>query len=121
MNFLKNLFRHDPTAGPMEKFVTYFVPIVAFLLFFWLFGSAWQLFGAHANDISRAAHLAPKWSHVVGTILFFVAIFWAWWNWTEKIPFRVNDTAATVTLLLLLIFSVAFYCGFWIDNKIIPA
>jgi hypothetical protein len=102
MNFLKNLFKTDPGAGPMEKFVTYVVPIGVLILLSWLILAS---YGVGNSDLARAA--------IWATLLYAAAIFWAWWNWTDRIPFRVNDIVATLLILVLLVLAVNANTGFF--------
>jgi drug/metabolite transporter (DMT)-like permease len=112
MNFLKNLFKTDPGAGPMEKFVTYVVPIGVLILLSWLILAS---YGVGNSDLARAHETVkdPTSAAIWATLLYAAAIFWAWWNWTDRIPFRVNDIVATLLILVLLVLAVNANTGFF--------
>lgn len=110
MKFLQSLFKWDTGASAVEKFMTVAVVLLAGICLIILFGSCWGLFN---NDISRAARTATSFDKIMGAVLLCAAIFWAWWNWTDRVPFKINDTAATILLALLIVFSALFRVGFY--------
>lgn len=110
--FLNSLFHFDEDAGFMEKFITVAVPVLAGIFFFWLIASSYGIFN---NDISRAHERTthPGQAAIIATILFAGAAVWAWFNWTDRIKWRVNDVVATVILLVLIALGVLSNTGFY--------
>src|SRR4051812_27737447 len=100
MQFLKSLFKFDADATTSQKVFTVLPIFIAAFVFIWLFGSCFQVF--HNNDIARAAATATGGQHLLGGVFLILAAFWAWVNWTDRVPFRINEAAATILLCLLL-------------------
>lgn len=111
MKFLSKLFHFDSDAGPVEKAITVIVPIGAIILFTWLILAS---YGVGNTDLAKA-HEAARGGHASfwATILYLAAGFWAWWNWTDRIPFKVNDIVATIILVVLIILGVNANTGFF--------
>jgi hypothetical protein len=105
MKFLKSVFKWDSDAGPVEKILTVVVPIGALILFAWLILAS---YGVGHSDLAVAHQTLknPGSAAIFATILLFAAAFWAWWNWTDRIPFKVNEIVATIILLLLIILAI---------------
>lgn len=104
MKFLQRVFHFDGDAGPVEKIITVLVPLFVGVLLVWLILASYgvghsQLAQAHQNVKGGSASL---WA----TVLFLAAAFWAWFNWTDRIPFRVNEVVATIVLLLLITLAI---------------
>lgn len=110
MDFIKKLFAFTGATGTVGKVLTVVGGLLFLFVFFWLLTSAWGLWN---NDISQAAHVAGAGVKIVGWILFGAAIFWAWWNWSDSIPFRINETAATVILFVLFVLALLFWTGWY--------
>ena len=112
MNFLKNLFKFDSGAGTFEKVITVLVPVGAVVLLGWLILAS---YGVGNSDLARAHQTMkdPASGALWATIILAGAIFWAWWNWTDRVPFRVNDIVATLILLGLLILAINANTGFF--------
>ena len=110
MKFVKSLFRFDPAASFMEKAVTVFVPLLAGSLLIWLIVAS---YGVGHSALAHSAQLARPNARIWGTLILLAAAFWAWWNWTDRIPFRVNDIVATIVLLLLIVLAINANTGFF--------
>ena len=105
MKFLKSVFHFDSDAGPLEKIVTILVPcFVAFLLIWLILAS----YGVGHSALARAHQLLPHGgsASVIATILYGAAAFWAWFNWTDRIPWKVNDIVAGLILVVLVILAI---------------
>jgi hypothetical protein len=114
MTFLKNLFHTEPGAGPMEKFITYFVPLFVFIVLLMAFLMCWEVI--QWGFIYEAARLTGFGGKLLGTVLFLAAGVWAWANETDRVPLRVNQLVATLLLVVLIIFSLLAYTGFQVEN-----
>lgn len=109
MKFLKQLFHVDSDASPVERIATYAVPVGVLILLVWLFGSVAGIFH---NDLTAKAAAASAFEKIIGWVLFIVAIVWGWANASDRVPFRINQAAATLLLVVLLAVSVLFLIGF---------
>lgn len=110
MNFLKNVFHFDSDAGPFEKAITVIVPVAVAILLGWLILAS---YGVGNSDLARAHEASRGNASVWATVIFLIAGLWSWFNWTDRIPFKVNDVVATVILLVLIILGVNANTGFF--------
>lgn len=115
MKFLRSVFHWDADASIVEKIITVLVPIGVAVLLLWLIIAS---YGIGHTDLARAHQLGHGGSETIfATILYAAAAFWAWWNWTDRIPFRVNDIVATLVLLALIILAVNANTGFFVHVR----
>jgi hypothetical protein len=112
MDFLNKLFSLTDAKSPAGKIITVIGALFLVFVFLWLFTSAMGLWN---NEVSQAAHVTGGFSKFLGWVFLGLSVFWAWWNWSDRITFRINETAATVILFLLLILSLLFFTG-WYAN-----
>lgn len=111
MKFLQSLFHFDRTAGAVERIMTVFVVFLVATLVIWLIVAS---YGVGNSNLAKAHQLAHGGSaSFFATLIYLAAAFWAWFNWTDRIPFRVNDIVATIILLALIILAVNVNTGFF--------
>lgn len=111
MKFLKSVFHFDEGASLFEKIITILVPCFVAFLVIWLILASYGVGNSALAKAHEAAHggSASLWA----TVLFIGAGLWAWFNWTDRIPWKVNDIVATIILLALIILAVNANTGFF--------
>lgn len=112
MKFLQSLFHFDRTAGAFEKIMTVFVVLFVGALLIWLVAASYGIGNSNLAQAHRLAHGGS--ASVFATLILLAAGFWAWFNWTDRIPFQVNDIVATCILLSLIILAVNANTGFFV-------
>jgi hypothetical protein len=109
MKFLQSLFHWDADAGVFTKVLTVFLALFGIGIIVTLLASS---FGAFDNDVSKAAHQAGVGVKFIGALVLAGTAFWGYINFSEKIPFKVNDMVFIISLLALLVLIVNINCGF---------
>lgn len=111
MNFLKSLFDVDSKASVFEVLVTLLAAFGSLGLFVWLFLASYGI----GHTALAQAHQAVNGGSAsfFASLLYLAAGFWAWFNWTDRIPFKINSVVATVILLVLIVLAVNANTGFF--------
>lgn len=107
---LQDVFHVDSDANAVERAMTYFVPIGAFILFLWLYLAAMGVFPSYT--ISQYARTTPFGFKVIGNILFWGAFVWLWFVGTDRVKFRVNSVVAIIVALVAIGLAILFLTGF---------
>lgn len=108
MKFLQSLFHWDSSASVFEKAMTVLSVLFGSTLVIYLLLAS---FGVGNSYVAQAAHEA-KGTKVLGFLLLAGTVFWAYINFSERIPFKVNGMAFILSLVVLLILIVNVNCGF---------
>jgi hypothetical protein len=110
-NFLDKIFQWDADQGLFAKILTVVFGLFGIALILILIGSS---YGIGNNLIAQAHKAGHGGSETLFATLFFAgAAFWGWINFTDRIPFKVNDMVVIITLLVLIILGVNANTGFF--------
>jgi hypothetical protein len=110
-NFLNTLFRWDKNASLFEKILTVVLALFGIGLMLVLIGASYGI----GNSLLAQAHEKANGvsASLFATLFFAAAGFWAWINFTDRIPFKVNDMLVIIVLLLLIVLGVNANTGFF--------
>jgi hypothetical protein len=109
MKFLQSLFHWDADQGLFEKLLTVVLALFGITLIMVLVLSSYGVFDNYLSQSARAAGAGVK---LLGTVVLAGTVFWGYINFSEKVPFKVNDMAFIVSLLILLVLVININCGF---------
>jgi hypothetical protein len=110
-NFLQRVFHWDADDSVLTKILTVVFGLFGIVLMFILIGSS---YGIGHNLLAQAHRAGHGGSETLFATLFFAgAAFWGWLNFSERIPFKVNDIVAIIILLILIILGVNANTGFF--------
>lgn len=111
MKFLQRLFHWEPTASAFEKILTVLLALFGIFCVLWLVVASYGVgntFLAQAHQKANGGS-ASLWA----TVLFILCAVWAWAVFSDRVPFKVNETVAIIGILILLILAVNANTGFF--------
>lgn len=109
MKFLQSLFHWDADASVFEKALTVVLALFGIFCVTFLVLSS---FGAFNNYVSQAAHEAGFGVKILGFVVLAATVFWGWLNFSDRVPFKVNQMVFILSIVILLILIVNINCGF---------
>jgi hypothetical protein len=77
----------------------------------WLIVASYGVGHTYLAQAHKAGHGGSE--TLFATLFFAGAFFWGWINFTDRIPFKVNDMVAIIGLLILIILGVNANTGFF--------
>lgn len=111
MKFLQKIFQWDGDQSLFSKALTVVLALFGIGCMVVLIGSS---YGIGHNLLAQAHQAGHGFSETFfATILFAGAAFWGWINFSDRIPFKVNDMVVMIGLLLLIILGVNANTGFF--------
>lgn len=111
MKFLQKLFHWDADQGPFEKGLTVLLAIFGIFCIVWLIVAS---YGVGNTYLAEAHKLGKGGSETLwATVLFVIAGVWAWAVFSDRVPFKINDIVAVISILILLILAVNANTGFF--------
>lgn len=111
--FFSDLFQVSPTASFMEKLVTYLAPIASIIGVLYLIVIS---YGVGNTEVAQSHKVLknPGVAAFLATLCYLGAFLWFWYNWTDRIRFRVNPLAALLVAILLIILGVHANTNFFV-------
>jgi hypothetical protein len=110
-NFLNKFFHWDADQGIFSKVLTVILAVFFLVVMAILIGSSYGI----GHNLLAKAHTAGHGGSetLFATLIFAGAAFWGWLNFTDRVPFKVNDMIFIISLLLLIILGVNANTGFF--------
>lgn len=110
-NFLGKLFQWDSDASLLEKILTVVFALFGIFCMLWLIIASYGI----GNTLLAQAHKAGHgFSETLFATLFYAgAAFWGWLNFSDRVPFKVNQMIFIISFLLLIILGVNANTGFF--------
>lgn len=107
MKFLQRLFHWDADQSNFEKGLTVVLALFFIVVALWLMIAS---FGVGNSPIAND-HRAGG-STGLALLFFILCGVWTWAVFSDKVPFKVNEVVAIITMFLLFALAILFNVGF---------
>jgi hypothetical protein len=111
LNFLNSIFHWDADQGVFSKVLSVLLALFGIFCLGWLIVASYGI----GNTLLAQAHTAGHGGSETffATLFFAAAAFWGWINFTDRIPFKVNDMVWIIGVLVLIVLGVNANTGFF--------
>jgi hypothetical protein len=110
-NFLNGIFHWDADQKWPTRVLTVVCALFGIFCMLWLIVASYGVGHTYLAQAHKAGHGGSE--TLFATLFFAGAFFWGWINFTDRIPFKVNDMVAIIGLLILIILGVNANTGFF--------
>jgi hypothetical protein len=110
-NFLNKIFHWDADQGIGTRILTVVLALFGIFCMLWLIVASYGVGNTLLAQAHKAGHGGSE--TLFATLLFAGAAFWGWINFTDRVPFKVNDIIFIISLLILIILGVNANTGFF--------
>lgn len=107
-NFIRKTLGLDSDVGPVGVIISALLVIFGACVLGYLLLASFGVGGSQLAEASRG-----RGSSVLGLLLLAVTVFWAWLNFSDRVPFKVSDMAFILSLVILIILIVNVNTGFF--------
>src|SRR5690348_5873991 len=111
IKFLQSVFHWDSDAKTSEKVLTVVFGLFGLFCIGWLIIASYGIGNTNLAQAHKAGHGGSE--TFFATIFFAGAAVWGWFNFTDRIKWKVNSTVAVIVLLILITLGVNANTGFF--------